>query len=457
MPERFAVLGAARSVLSDEAFREQLQTGVAEFGRVKPDARLPWQQFAEKLFYMQIGYEDAASYQHLAERLAELKQAINSSNVLFYLSTPPQVYEPIVQQIGSSGLAHATDGWRRIVIEKPFGHDLDSARQLNDALHKVFDEDQIYRIDHYLGKETVQNLLVLRFANAIFEPLWNRNYVNSVQITVAESVGVGKRGGYYDQAGVVRDMIQNHTLQLLTLTAMEPPSALNATALRNEKVKVLEAIRPIAAQDIAAASVRAQYRAKDGPTYRQEEGVDPQSQTPTYAALKLFIDNWRWQGVPFYVRSGKMLKTKTTEISVRFKRVPHLLFAKDYEGIRPPNSLNICIQPDEGIHLTFNAKLPGAGMRTQTVDMDFLYDADFGSDLPEAYERLLLDTLQGDASLFARSDEIELSWRVVDPVLAGWQAGFAPLCFYAPETWGPVESDEMLARDGAVWMLGCAQ
>lgn len=457
LPAQFAMLGAARSPLSDEDFRQQLHDGIAEFGRIKPDERMPWEQFAQKLSYLHIGYDDPASYQTLGQRIAELGGQIGAQNVLFYLSTPPQLYEPIVEQIGAAGLAHAEDGWRRIVIEKPFGHDLASAKQLNDAVHKVFSEEQIYRIDHYLGKETVQNLLVLRFANAIFEPLWNRNYVSAVQITVAESVGVGKRGGYYDQAGVVRDMIQNHGLQLLTLTAMEPPSALNATALRNEKVKVLEAIRPIEPRDISLNTVRGQYRSKNVPTYRQEEGVNPQSQTATYAAFKLFVDNWRWQGVPFYVRSGKLLKTKTTEISVRFKRVPHLMFSKDYEGIRPPNSLNICIQPDEGVHLTFNAKLPGAGMRTQTVDMDFLYDTDFGSDLPDAYERLLLDTLQGDASLFARSDEIELSWRVVDPILAGWDAGYAPLAFYEPGSWGPLEADEMLARDGSVWMLGCAE
>ncbi len=459
LPARYAVLGVARSAMTDAEFRSHLRAGVEANGRITPDQCQRWDEFANRFSYLAIGYDDAASYQVLGERMQQLAQQIGGENCLFYLATPPQLYATIAEHLGAAGLTRSENGWRRVVIEKPFGHDLASAQALNQQVHQVFNEEQIYRIDHYLGKETVQNLLVFRFANAIFEPLWNRNYVDAVYITVAESVGVGRRGGYYDQAGVVRDMIQNHALQLLTLTAMEPPVALNATALRNEKVKVLEAVRLINPAEVAQISVRGQYRARDGErSYRQEEGVRPNSQTATYAALKLQIDNWRWQGVPFYVRSGKALKAKSTDIIIRFKRVPYMMFPKDYQGIRPPNSLSICIQPDEGIHLAFNVKVPGAGMRTQTVDMSFAYDTEIGAGgLPDAYERLLVDALQGDASLFARSDEIELSWRVVDPILQGWEEGMAPLCFYEPGSWGPREADELLARDGLVWMEGCAQ
>jgi glucose-6-phosphate 1-dehydrogenase len=407
---------------------------------------------------MAIGYENPDSYAALNQRLRQFEQEQGCSNTLFYLATPPQLYAPIVEQLGAAGLNQAGNCWRRIVIEKPFGHDLASAHGLNERLHRVFGEDQVYRIDHYLGKETVQNLLVLRFANAIFEPLWNRRYIDKVLITVAESVGVGRRAGYYDKAGVLRDMVQNHALQLLTLTAMEPPVAFNATALRNEKVKVLEAIRRIHPHEIDLMSVRAQYRSNgDGPTYRSEEGVAPASETATFAALKLYVDNWRWQGVPFYLRSGKLLKQKTTDIAIGFKRVPHLLFPQMAGISMPPNVLNICIQPDEGIHLTFKLKKPGAGMETRNVDMEFHYDSDFGDDsLPDAYERLLVDALQGDPSLFARSDEIEQSWSIVDPILAGWASQRVPLSFYEPGSWGPSEADELLARDGFRWLPGCA-
>jgi glucose-6-phosphate 1-dehydrogenase len=342
--------------------------------------------------------------------------------------------------MGRAGLNRSESGWTRIIVEKPFGRDLESARQLNDQVHAVFDERQVYRIDHYLGKETVQNIMTFRFANAIFEPLWDRNYLESVQITMAEAMGVAHRAGYYDQAGVLRDMLQNHLLQLLTLVAMEPPAIFNARSLRDEKVKVLQAVRAVHREDC----VLGQYAG-----YLDEAGVAPGSTTPTYVALKLHIDNWRWQGVPFYVRSGKRLHGKTTEITLEFKRVPHLLFAENADLVA--NSLSLCVQPNEGMHLRFQTKVPGAGMRAGPVNMEFHYGDHFGERaLPEAYERLLLDALQGDASLFARSDEIELAWRLVDPLTA------APAPeVYAPGSRGPAQADALLARQGHRWLMGC--
>ena len=456
-PEQFVVVGAARSDLNNETFREKMQEGVVNYSRLKPDDLCrKWPDFIQSLFYHQADYADPAGYQNLIELLNHIEQERNiCCNYLFYLATPPDLYPVIVEQLGRAGLAQQTpQSWRRIIIEKPFGRDLASAVELNRQVHQVFDESQVYRIDHYLGKETVQNLLVFRFANAIFEPLWNRNYIDHVQITVAEEVGLGNRAGYYDTAGVLRDMFQNHLLQLLALTAMEPPAEFNATALRDEKVKVLKAVRLIKPEDVGQHSLRAQYR-----TYRDETGVAHGTETPTFGVLKLFVDNWRWRNVPFYLRSGKALADKVTEISIQFRHVPHLMFPLPAGEQMPPNMLALCIQPNEGMNLRFESKIPGAGMRTRPVDMTYVYEQDFGKNtLPDAYERLILDALHGDAALFTRSDEIELAWRLIDPILQGWENKHAPaLSFYESGTWGPGDADEFMQADGREWLYGCTQ
>ncbi|HTY59642.1 MAG TPA: glucose-6-phosphate dehydrogenase, partial [Bacteroidota bacterium] len=378
------------------------------------------------------------------------------ANALFYLATAPRFYSEIIRRLASARLLEESKGgpYRRIIVEKPFGRDLPSARGLNDELHGLLHEDQIFRIDHYLGKETVQNVLMLRFGNAIFEPLWNRNHVDHVQISVAETVGVEHRAGYYETAGVLRDMFQNHLLQLLTLVAMEPPAVVDADSLRNEKVKVLTALREIPPEYSTRYTVRGQYSG-----YRSEEGVDPRSTTETFAALQVYVDNWRWQGVPFYLRSGKKLNEKSSEIIVQFRRPPTQIFDVQ-AGVTElfTNHLSICIQPDEGMHLRFIAKVPDEGMHTRPVDMEFHYRDSFGHNaIPEAYERLLLDALQGDASLFTRADEIELAWRFIDGVRGGWESGDGPpLESYGEGTWGPRGGDALLAREGRWWRHDCS-
>lgn len=447
LPAGFKIVGYARSSMTDKAFRTRMQTGIADFGDFDTEA---WETFAPHLHYVSGQYDQADDFAKLGNALEELEPA--GAGRLYYLSTPPKLYATIIHCLGAAGLANQDHTWRRVVIEKPFGHDLPSAQKLNHDIHTVLDENQIYRIDHYLGKETVQNILVFRFANTIFEPIWNRNYISHVQITASEAVDVGHRAGYYDGVGIIRDMFQNHLMQLLTMVTMEPPASFEANALRNEKVKVLAAIKPFSPEQIAAQTVRGQYR-----TYRDADGVTSRSSTATYAALKLHIDNWRWQGVPFYLRSGKALKEKRTEIVIRFKQPPHMMFPLPDDKKIHSNFLAICLQPDEGIHLRFEAKQPDTTATMRPVDMEFHYDEDFGDVIiPDAYERLLLDALNGDAALFTRADEIELSWRLIDSVLNGWDSDLAPpLAFYESGSWGPTEADRFLARDGFRWTEGC--
>jgi glucose-6-phosphate 1-dehydrogenase len=449
----FAIIGLARKPYEDQEFRKYLEGGAKEF---TPPAQGRPGDLPATVQYIPGDFSDPALYEKLKAALEGIESNRRSSrNRIFYLATPPEADPTIVKHLGDSGLARPEKGWARVVVEKPFGHDLDSGCRLNAELLTVFAERQIYRIDHYLGKETVQNIFVLRFANGIFEPLWNNRYVDHVQIAVAESVGVEHRAGYYEQAGVVRDMFQNHLLQLLCLTAMEPPVAFEADAVRAEKVKVLQSIRPFRDEDVGDWAVRGQYGpgvvgGKTVPGYRSEERVKPDTGTATYAAVRFAIDNWRWAGVPFYVRSGKRLAERVSEIAIEFKRVPHPLFSSA-AGTLNPNVLRLRIQPNEGVSLKFDAKIPGTRLQVQSVYMDFPYSK-LGAPIQGGYERLLLDVTHGDQTLFTRGDEVEHAWRVVMPILNAWQKE-SPGDFpnYAAGTWGPEAADKFLEREGRRW------
>ena len=460
LPADFHLVGFGRKVMADDEFRAAAAAAVKEFSRREPEPEV-WARVAARTAYVAGGYDEPAAYQRLAAQLAELERQLGRDlQRIFYVSTPPSVFAPIIEQLGACGLAAVhrdTPLHSKVIIEKPFGKDLASALALNAAIRGVFAEHQVYRIDHYLGKETVQDLLVQRFANAIFEPLWNRNFIASVQITVAEEVGVGLRGGYYEQSGCLRDMLQNHTMQLLALTAMEPPGSLAPEAIRDEKVKVLNAIQPLVVGpggDVA----RAQYAAgmvggRPVPGYLEEEGIAAASATETYAALRLSINNWRWQGVPFYLRSGKRLARRVSEIAVNFRRPPGTLFAGETARFDlAANTLAFQIQPDEGLSLILNTKIPGLETRTQPVKMNFRYATTFGSNTAEAYERLVLDAIIGDGTLFIRGDETEASWRLYTPVLESWRAaGREGMDSYPAGSWGPASADALLAGAQHRW------
>jgi len=445
LPEPFQIVGFSIEDYSDDALRDRFLDGLHQFTE-KTFKQDSWDKFCGRISYVQGNLTEADDLVRLEQHLKKIEGL--AADRLYYLAIAPRFIEPTIKNLGKAGMEVEKHGARKIIIEKPFGTDLKSARELNEMVHKVFKESQIYRIDHYLGKETAQNILFFRFANSVFESVWNRQHIDAVQITVAESVDVGHRGGYYDHAGVMRDMIQNHLLQLLTLTAMEPPASFNADELRNEKVKVLKAIRKIDSYD----AIRGQYEG-----YRQTEGVDAYSHTPTFAAFKLYVDNWRWQDVPFYLRSGKALKDKVSQIAISFKLPPRMMFDMDIGKERKRNVLTLCIQPDEGIHFQFETKVPAESIKTEIVDMDWHYNQAFGEDaIPEAYERLIVDALLGDASLFIRSDEIEEAWRIVDPIIKGWEKDDGtPLHLYRQGSWGPPAADNLLLRNGFDWEMGC--
>lgn len=459
MPAAFRVVGVARREKTDASWRAELRSALDQFSRTRPVDDRAWQAFSQNIVYCQGDLTATTTYEALGKRLASFGSQPLRQNLLLYLAISPSQFGAVVEQAHRAGLLskEGGEGWQRVVIEKPFGHDLASAQQLNHELTRFASEHQVFRIDHYLGKETVQNIMMFRFSNAVFERLWNRESIDHFQITVSEKLGVGQRGGYYEEAGALRDMVQNHLLQVLSLVAMEPPVSLAAESIRDEKVKLLKSIRPMSPENLARQVVRGQYGAgtvagEPRPGYRQEPKVNPDSHVETYVALKLFIDNWRWSGVPFYLRTGKNLPLSTSEVRVQFRPTPHVLFAAQCGQRLDPNALTLHLQPDEGISLRFNGKVPGTSVAVRPVRMHFSYDAEFGAYTPEAYERLLLEAMAGDATLFIRRDEVEAAWQFVDDIRRGWEG--QPLSsreFYAAGTWGPVASDDLLAQSGHVW------
>ena len=459
LPDNFAVIGLARAEMNDEEFRRRLSDDMREFATDTVDPKI-WDWLEERLFYLSGDFNDEQTYQSLKELLNRTDtDQKTQGNFLFYLATAPEYFAPVVRRLGAAGLTSEEEnaGWRHVVIEKPFGSDLESAKKLNSDIKEVLDERQVYRIDHYLGKETVQNIMVFRFGNGIFEPIWNRRYIDCVQITAAEKVGVEKRGGYYDKAGALRDMVPNHLLQLVTLTAMEPPISFDADAVRDEQTKILHAIQHPPPEEVARRAVRAQYDAGEIDAekvsgYRDEPNVAPDSQTETFVALKLLIDNWRWADVPFYLRTGKRLADRDTEIAITFKHAPYSLFRKTAIDRLTTNRLVLHIQPDEGISLRFGAKIPGPVLSIGAVDMDFDYEDYFGNTPSTGYERLLYDCMMGDATLFQRADQVEAAWGVVAPIQEIWaRATPGALPTYKAGSWGPIEADELLKCDERSW------
>src|SRR5450631_3667637 len=458
MPPQFRIIGFARRDKTDESWRAELRTALDQFSRTKPVDEQVWKDFSANIFYCIGDLTDNAAYAKLGTQLAAFGNPALRDNLLFYLAISPSQFGEVVEQVHKSGLLKKDGpGWQRLVVEKPFGHDLASAQTLNRELTRYAHEAQVFRIDHYLGKETVQNILMFRFSNSIFERLWNRESVDFVQITVSEKIGVGDRGGYYEEAGALRDMVQNHMLQVLSLIAMEPPVSLEAESVRDEKVKLLKSIRALTPEDVAKQIVRGQYFAgavgdQMRPGYRQETKVKPDSNVETFAALKLFIDNWRWSGVPFYLRTGKNLPMSASEVRIQFRPTPNVLFAAACGSHIDANALTLRLQPNEGISLHFNGKVPGTTISVRPVRMHFSYDSEFGAYTPEAYERLLLDAIVGDATLFIRRDEVETAWQIVDSIRKGWDG--KPLTnreFYAAGTWGPIAADDLLAQLCHAW------